>query len=87
MVKEILVTRGRKRRQTKSSNFSRSEMAKPFSWGITKPARKPPTHEVNLRSDTMDQDIPKIAWMPITSVKNADVKTSISVTVITSAVG
>ena len=35
----------------------------------------------------MSNSSPKIAWMPITSVKNAEIRTRIRVTVIMNAVG
>lgn len=42
-----MLTRGKSSNETRSSNFSTKEMANPFSWGMIKPARKPPKRSIS----------------------------------------
>lgn len=65
------LTRGMKISDTRSSSFSTRAIAYPLSWGMINPARNPP----------------KMAWMPMTSVKNAEMNTMTSVMVIIVVVG
>lgn len=90
VVREEMLTRGRKMIETISSSFSVSAMARPPSRGTMIPLKNAPVTDVCVSYLELSQDKrhePKIAWTPMTSVKKADPNNSSIVKVMNIIVG